>query len=202
MNQILSIGKYKKKIINILKFQILCSTIGIISVLAFSNSSSSNSADNFSKELFVTQKLSTIYQTQKQEKTQEPDSEILGSIEIPKIGIVYPVFNIFTEELLDLSPCKFNGPNLGENGNISIAGHNLENNTFFSNLNQLDINDIIYLYSNTGEKFEYIVYKTYETNSDDLTPIATNFIGKKELTLVTCNNANKKRFIVKALCDY
>ena len=84
-------------------------------------------------------------------------------------------------------------------GNIAIAGHNLENHTFFSDLNKLEIDDIIYLYSNSGEKFEYSVYNTYETDSEDLSPLSINFINKKELTLVTCNNTNKKRFIVKAI---
>lgn len=199
MNQILEIIKNRKKLINILKVQIFFSLLGVLSVLAFLSSRNSNAStsENYSKELFVNQKLATIYQPQKLEE----DSDIFGSIEIPKIGIMHPVFNTFSEELLALSPCKFNGPNINENGNIAIAGHNLENHTFFSDLNQLEINDIINLYSNSGKKFEYIIYRTYETESDDLTPLATNFINQKELTLVTCNNTNKKRFIVKALLN-
>lgn len=202
MNQILDIFKNRKKIVKILKIQLFCSILGILIVIIFfrNNSPNSTKTENYSKTILVTQKLTSIYKTEKLDnEIIEKDSNIFGSIEIPKIGIVYPIFNTFTEELLALSPCKFSGPNLNENGNIAIAGHNLENHTFFSDLNKIEINDYVNLYSNSGEKFEYIVYKTYETESDDLSTLANNFINQKELTLVTCNNSNKKRFIVKAL---
>lgn len=198
MNQILYRMK-NKKIINIFRIQVLFSIIGIIGIFIFTNyNANSSKTENYSKELLVNQKLGTIYQTQKLEK-EENTSNIFATIEIPEIGILYPVFNEFSEELLLLAPCKFNGPNLNEYGNIAIAGHNLENHTFFSDLNQIKIDDVINLYSNSGKKFEYVVYRTYETESEDLTPLSESFIEKKELTLVTCNNANKKRFIVKAL---
>ena len=112
MNQILDSVKNRKKLINILKIQIFFSVLGIVAVFGFFNArNNSSSSENYSKELFVNQKLSTIYQTEK----LEDESDIFGSIEIPKIGIIYPVFNKFSEELLDLSPCKFNGPNINEN---------------------------------------------------------------------------------------
>lgn len=201
MNQILNIIKNKKKLVKILKIQILFSIAGIISIIYFLSSRNKNSYDNeeFSKQLLVNQKLSSIYKTP--EIVENEPSNIFCTIEIPKIGILYPVFNTFSEELLALSPCKFNGPNMNENGNIAIAGHNLENHKFFSDLNQVEINDIVNLYSNSNQKFEYIIYKTYETESDDLSTLANSFINKKELTLVTCNNTNKKRFIVKALLN-
>lgn len=203
MNQILNRIKKQKKLVSALKFQVFFSVLGVITVFVFINYNTNNveATQSYSKELFVNQKLISIYQTQKTKEEEETVSNIFGSIEIPKIGIIYPVFNEFSEELLKLSPCKFNGPNLNEDGNIAIAGHNLENHTFFSDLNQIQIDDIINIYSNSGEKFEYSVYRTYETESEDLTPLATNFISKKELTLVTCNNKNKKRFIVKALLN-
>ena len=204
MNQILDIFKNRKKIIKILKIQLLCSILGILAIIILfkRTSPSTKKTENYSKSILVNQKLTSIYKTEKLEnEIVEENSNIFCSIEIPKINIVYPVFNTFSEELLDLSPCKFSGPNLNEFGNIAIAGHNLENHTFFSDLSQVELNDIINIYSNSGEKFEYIVYKTYETESDDLTTLANSFINQKELTLVTCNNTNKKRFIVKALLN-
>ena len=202
MNQILDVFKNRKKLVRILKVQLFCSVLGILIVIVFFRTNSPNSikTENYSQSLLVNQKLTSIYKTEALEnKIVEENSDIFGSIEIPKISIIYPVFNTFTEELLSLSPCKFNGPGFNENGNIAIAGHNLENHTFFSDLNKIEINDYINLYSNSGEKFEYTVYKTYETESDDLSTLANSFINQKELTLVTCNNSNKKRFIVKAL---
>ena len=204
MNQILNIIKNKKKIIKYFKFQIFFSIIGILSIIFFLSFKNENTftSEEFAKQLLINQKLKSIYITEKTESQNlDNNSNIFCSIEIPKIEIIYPVFNEFSEELLNLSPCKFNGPNLNENGNIAITGHNLENHKFFSDLNKIKINDIINLYSNYNKKYEYIVYKTYETESNDLSTLANSFINKKELTLVTCNNQNKKRFIVKALLN-
>lgn len=63
----------------------------------------------------------------------------------------------------------------------------------------MSIEDEIYLYSNANLKYVYSVYKTYETSENDLECLKSNFLNSKELTLITCNNSNKKRFIVKAI---
>lgn len=49
-----------------------------------------------------------------------------------------------------------------------------------------------------GRKLEYSVYKTYETDYNDLSCTAQNTNGKKEITLITCNNVKNKRRVVKA----
>ena len=200
MNQILQVFKNKNKFLFIFKIQIASSIIGILVVIIFLSNKNNNSEniESYSKELLINQKFTSIYQTEKLEKIEEV-TNIFCIIDIPKIDVHYPVLNSFSEEQLSLSPCKFSGPELNELGNIAIAGHNLENHTFFSDLSELEINDIINLYSNSGKIFKYTVYKTYETESNDLTTLANSFINQKELTLVTCNNTNKKRFIVKAL---
>ena len=38
----------------------------------------------------------------------------------------------------------------------------------------------------------------YEIEKNDMSCTSQNTNGKKEITLITCNNSNKKRFIVKA----
>ena len=60
-------------------------------------------------------------------------------------------------------------------------------------INYFHVSDIIYL------RLHEPTPLWYETVSDDLTPLSNNFINERELTLITCNNTNKKRFIVKAL---
>ena len=199
MNQILEKFKSKKHT-KFLKLQLVLSILGILAILFFYNKTSHNQSENYSKEILVSQKIDMIYNLQKLSHNED-DSEFFCSIEIPKIEIVYPVFNKLSEESLLISPCKFSGPKLNEFGNIAIAGHNLENHTFFSDLNKLNIDDKIILTSLSGEKYEYLVYRTYETESEDLSPLDKNFIERKELTLVTCNNKNKKSFIVKALLN-
>ena len=126
------------------------------------------------------------------------DDEMLGIIEIPKINVKYPVFSKYNDELLKISPCKFYGKSPKEYGNLCIAGHNYNNSKFFSNLFLLEYGDEIYLYDNSEQKYEYIVFSSYEVKSSDKSPI-TNFDKNiKQLTLVTCNNLNQNRLIVKA----
>ena len=66
---------------------------------------------------------------------------------------------------------------------------------FFSNIDKLVINDKIVLYVKNKE-YVYKVYKIYEVYENDLSPLQDNEIS--EVTLITCNNFNKKRVIIKA----
>ena len=199
-NQILEIKKNKDKKIRILKWQIFMSLLGIFVILIYLKTSQNTNLnyENYSKTLSQTSILSSVYEPSK----ISTDSNIFGTIEIPSLNISYAVFNEFNEELLKMSPCKFYGTEINETGNIAIAGHNFDNHTFFSDLNKLQINDEIYLYSNTNEKYIYSVYNTFETVSNDLSVLNSKFITGKELTLVTCNNTNQKRFIVKAILKH
>lgn len=121
-----------------------------------------------------------------------------GIIQIPKIDLYYPVFSNLTEDLLKVSPCKFYGDTPNVNGNICIAGHNYDNRLFFSKISSLSSNDIIYIFDNNDVKYIYIVYTIYEVPSSDLSPVLNYDENEKTLTLVTCNNFNNNRIIVRA----
>lgn len=123
---------------------------------------------------------------------------VIGLIEINSIGINYPILSTINEELLKIAPCKFYGPMPNEVGNLCIAGHNYNNYKFFSRLKKLNIGDTINIYDLTGTKIEYTIYNTYETDSNDLSCISQNTNGKKEITLITCNNIKNRRRVIKA----
>ena len=114
-------------------------------------------------------------------------------IKIDKINIDYMVFNEYTDDLLKISLCKFSGNNIKEN--ISIIGHNYENGIFFSNLNKIKVGDKVKIIKD-NINYEYNVYKIFEVNEKDLSPLIYN--NFPEITLITCNNISKKRYIVKA----
>jgi LPXTG-site transpeptidase (sortase) family protein len=196
-NQILKTNNKPNRKNGIFKWQFFMSILGILATIVFFKTSQNTnlSYENYSKTLSQSSILSSVYQTNK----VSTSSNIFGKLEIPSLNMSYAIFNEFSEELLNISPCKFYGVNINETGNIAIAGHNFDNHTFFSDLNKLKNDDEIYLYSNSNEKYTYRVYSTFETTSTDLDVLNTNFINSKELTLVTCNNSNKKRFIVKAV---
>ena len=183
------------------KLQFAFSIIIIITTISFSiyyiNSLKSN--EEISKNLIGNYNIYKLYaDTQKQEK-ETPENNLFGIIEIPKINLYYPIFSKLTEENLKVSPCKFYGTNLKENTNICIAGHNYNNDMFFSKINQLKANDEIYIYDNTGTKYTYQVQESYEVNENDLSPITNYNENEKTLTLITCNNLNNNRFIIKAI---
>lgn len=121
-----------------------------------------------------------------------------GIIEIPKINLYYPIFSNLTEDLLKISPCKFYGDSPDVNGNICIAGHNYDNSLFFSKISTLSQNDAISIFDNNGNEYVYLVYDIYEVKDSDLSPVLSYPLDEKTLTLVTCNNFNSNRIILKA----
>ena len=158
-------------------------------------------SENFSKKIINNYNISTLYSNNEKNKKTENLSEnsIFGIIEIPKINIYYPVFSFLSEENLKVSPCKLYGTNLNENTNICIAGHNYNNDMFFSNIDKLQNGDEIYIYNNNGFKYIYKVLEKYEVKEDDLSPIYNYNKNEKILTLITCNNLNNNRIIIKAI---
>lgn len=84
-------------------------------------------------------------------------------------------------------------------GNVCIAAHNYDNDKFFSKINTLNNEDLIYIYTLNGEKQEYNVTNNFETEFNDTSCTSQDTNGNRELTLVTCNNVNNRRIIVKAV---
>lgn len=83
------------------------------------------------------------------------------------------------------------------NGNLCIAGHNYKNSMMFSKIDELNINDSIYISDLNKNKLEYVVYDKYTTKENDLD--CTKETTKIEITLITCNkNNNNKRVVIKA----
>ena len=83
-------------------------------------------------------------------------------------------------------------------GNLCIAGHNYENNLFFSNLHKLSEGEKIVIEDIFGNTFNYIIYAIYESSPYDVSSTSQDTNNKVELTLVTCNNLNGNRLIIKS----
>lgn len=74
---------------------------------------------------------------------------VIGVIKIYKIGLEYPILSDINDNLLKIAPCKFYGPMPNKVGNLCIAGHNYDDNRFFSKINTLKNNDIISIYNSS-----------------------------------------------------
>lgn len=158
-----------------------------------------------SKNENFSDKLNNNYNIMKLYSNKDPfdipvgndENEIVGNIQIPVINLSYPFFSSLDNESLSIFPCRFHGDLPPTNSNLCIAGHNYDNGKFFSNLHLLKIDDLINIDVN-NVIYEYSVFKIYEVNELDLSPIYSFESDEMQLTLVTCNNLNKKRLIIKA----
>ena len=213
MNQILETNSKKAKLkklkdnFKMFKIQLIFST-SILAILLFFciyYIFSLKSKENLSSSILSNYEIYKLYSdignnsvSNSNEQSFQDEGNIFGIIKIPKINIEYSVFSKLTEEQLKISPCKFFFFFSKDNGNICIAGHNYDNSLFFSNLKLLDENDEIFIYDNLDNEYIYKVFSIYETDENDLSPIFNYEKNSKTLTLITCNNFNKKRIVVKA----
>ena len=199
MNQILFIKNNSKKY----KIQLIISLIIFITVFLFwlRYYLSTKSEDKFSNSLLNSFNIERIYSNSEGYTVVELDGNsttVIGIIEIPNINIKYPILSNISDELLKVSPCRFYGPLPNENGNLCIAAHNYDDNRFFGNLYKLNIGDMINIYDSSNNVTHYYVYDKFESSEKDTSCINQDVHTLKELTLITCNNLNKNRLIIKS----
>lgn len=128
----------------------------------------------------------------------------IATINIPKIGVTYPIIDGTThseketEELLKISPTKFWGPDPNEVGNFCIVGHNYRNTRFFSKVPNLVEGDTIEITELSGKIIKYKVYTKYQVDPSDVSCTTQLTNGRREITLITCTDDSKYRVVVKA----
>ncbi len=199
MNQILFVKTNSKKY----KIQLTISLIILITVFLFwlRYFLSTKSKDNFSDSLLNSFNIERIYSNNDGYTVVELDGNsttVIGIIEIPNINIKYPILSNISDELLKISPCRFYGPLPNEKGNLCIAAHNYDDDRFFGNLHKLNIGDMINIYDSSNNVTHYYVYDKFESSEKDTSCINQDVHVLKELTLITCNNLNKNRLIIKS----
>lgn len=204
MNQILK-TKNSNKIIKKLKIQFFISltAIALFCIYGLYSYSIRSKKENLSNTLLNSFNIENLYSQNQTYTALELNStdacSIIGIVEIPKINVKYPILSDTNDELLKISACRFYGPNPNKVGNLCIAAHNYDDNRFFSNLYQLNIGDSIHIYDASNSLVSYYIYDKFEISKNDTSCTGQNTNGKKEITLVTCNNINKNRLIVKAV---
>ena len=120
-------------------------------------------------------------------------------VNIPRLGIKYPVLSETSEELLKISVNKFWGPNgVNEVGNYCIVGHNYKNKKMFGRLSEMVDGDIIELTDGIGRTIKYSVYDRYIVDPEDVKCTSQLTNGRKDVTLITCTNYGKQRLVIKA----
>ena len=124
--------------------------------------------------------------------------DVIANLNIPSLGIKYPVLSSTSTALLKISLNKYWGANPNEVGNMCIVGHNYEDSRFFGKLNKIKKGAIVKITDLTGKTLDYEVYDTYTVGPYDTDCTSQLTKGNTEVTLITCNKDGSKRFVVKA----
>lgn len=156
--------------------------------------------EQLSKKLNSSYSVSTLYSNNSviHPSINETVPFVIGIIKIDKINVNYSILSSSSNALLDISVCRFAGPMPNEIGNLCIAGHNYVDYKFFSRLNELIINDKIKIFDLSGNAIEYKIFDKYETSPTDTSCTSQDTNNLRIVTLVTCNNVNGKRLVIKA----
>lgn len=124
---------------------------------------------------------------------------VLGKIELPKVGLKYPVLETMTDaNAINVSVAVQYGVGLNQVGNTVIIGHNYRNGSFFGSNKRLSEGDKVYITDNSGLRVEYTIYKKYLTPQEDYSYAQRDTNGKREVTLVTCHTDNRYRLVIFA----
>ncbi len=126
---------------------------------------------------------------------------VLGKIEIPSIKVNYPVLDRASDKSMKVSVGVLYGVGLNKIGNTVIAGHNYRNGTFFSNLKNVKIGDLVYITDLEGARIKYTVYHLYNTSSSDFEYATRDTAGKREISLTTCTDDVNSRHVIWARED-
>lgn len=188
-------------------YKILLTVLIIIAIilLAFviKKQIDSQKIENQAQEVLSKIKNSNLNDMEESDIIQEIGEEIngykvIGIIKIPKIEIEYPILEKTDKTSLELSITKFWGDKINQKGNVVLAGHNRLNNTMFGKIDKLEKGDIIELTDSQMVTVKYQVFKTYTVDPNDIKCILPEDEENREITLITCSNRDKNRFIVKA----
>ena len=89
-------------------------------------------------------------------KTKYKGFDVIGTIQIPKISLKYPILEKLSPKSLETSVVLLYTANgLNQVGNSVIIGHNYRNGTMFSNVKKLEKGDLIYITDVSGTKVKY-----------------------------------------------
>lgn len=115
-------------------------------------------------------------------------NEMLGHVEIPRIGQDLPIYAGTTDEVLEKGCGHLEGTSLpigGDNTHTVITGHRgLPNAKLFRNLDQLVEGDVFYIHNIEGT-LAYQVDKIQVVDPSDFNPIMVEK-GHDYATLLTC----------------
>lgn len=114
----------------------------------------------------------------------------IGILEMPALGITLPVQWGWSDALMDISPCRYNGT-LQDN-NLIIMAHNYS--THFGTIFNLTLDDAIYFTDVLGNRTAYVVCGVDVFGRSEIQKM---YDGDWDLTLFTCVPNTYNRIAVR-----
>lgn len=114
---------------------------------------------------------------------------LIGSISIPSVGIDLPILKDWSEKLLKIAPCRYQGSISGDN--LIVMGHNYKRH--FTPLHSVTVGAEVVFENTNGTLFRYRVAEIeylHRTEGEDLP-------SDYPLTLFTCTASGLERIIVR-----
>ena len=142
--------------------------------------------------------LNTSDEETKEIKLEYNGYNVVGIINIPKLGIEFPILDITNDDSMKVSVTKFWGNNVNDIGNFTIVGHNNLDGTMFSNTKKLKIGDEIVLTYLSGKTLKYRIFDKYIIDPNDVSCTESVNKDQREVTLITCTNGRRNRLVIKA----
>ena len=125
--------------------------------------------------------------------------QIIGRIQIPKIGVDTDLRDQITQESIDLGPSHWPGTATpGGYGNAVIAGHRSSHSAPFHDLGALVAGDAVVLTDQAGHVFTYKITEMFVVNPDAMW--ITDQKPGRTLTIFTCHpiGSSAQRLVVRA----
>ena len=160
------------------------------------NSNTNNGSGSNKNSGRTTSSSSTSSSTNKTVKYKTYN--IVGTIQIPKTKIKYPIVDIITPDTVAAAVTQIYGVGLNKVGNTVLVAHNRRNGTFFSNNKKLVNGDKIYITDSYGTTIEYTIYNVYTASETDFSYATRDTKGKREISLSTCTDDGNKRLVIWA----
>jgi sortase A len=121
----------------------------------------------------------------------------IGTIEIPKIGLMHPIFEGVWLSVVDHGPGHWPGTAMpGGIGNATFAGHRVTHSHPFYDMDKLAVGDHVIFHMQNGD-FTYAITETLVVNPDALW--IADQTAKKTMTLFACHpkHSAAQRIVVK-----
>ena len=123
----------------------------------------------------------------------------IATIEIPKTNLNTAILDKVTEEGMKQYPwLLYTTGEFNKSGYSFIAGHNLQNDTIFSNNYKLEVGDEIYITTTDGSRVKYTIYSKFITSPEDTSYLQMTDTQNPEIILSCCTNDEVNRIVVLA----